>query len=191
MGRRVAVFSSTSQPANQPASQPASQPTAYLTKYSKWNILGTACWIFLRVGGERVGTVRDVALTMRLSASYVLMGRGVRSVLQRSNLLETAGCDTQDCLPCKHGRGEGGNCEGCGINYEIECQICPDGERSVYIGETSRNLYTRSSEHVSRYRGGKMTSFMFKHQQNAHQGEQAMYSRGDQKTQQFLSKLAL
>ena len=99
----------------------------------------------------------------------------MRSVLQRSNPLETAGCDTQDCLPCKHGRGEGGNCAGCGINYEIECQLCPEEEKSVYIGETSRNLYTRSSEHMSSYRGGKVTSFMFKHQENAHPGEQAVY----------------
>jgi hypothetical protein len=29
------------------------------------------------MAGERVGTVRGVALTMRLSASYVLMGRRV------------------------------------------------------------------------------------------------------------------
>ena len=71
--------------------------------------------------------------------------------------------------------GEGGNCEECGINYEIECQLCPEEERSVYIGETSRNLYTRSNEHVASYRGGKMTSFMFKHQDSAHQGEQASY----------------
>ena len=102
-------------------------------------------------------------------------GLSMRSVLQRSNPLETAGCDTQDCLPCKHGRGEGGNCAGCGINYEIECQLCPEEEKSVYIGETSRNLYTRSSEHMSSYRGGKVTSFMFKHQENAHPGEQAVY----------------
>ena len=50
-------------------------------------------------------------------------GLSMRSVLQRSNPLETAGCDTQDCLPCKHGRGEGGNCEGCGFNYEINYEI--------------------------------------------------------------------
>ena len=28
---------------------------------------------------------------------------------------------------------------------------------------------------MSRYRGGKMASFMFKHQENAHPGEQAVY----------------
>ena len=46
---------------------------------------------------------------------------------------------------------------------------------SVYIGESSRNMFTRSQEHVSRYGEGKMTSFMFKHQNIEHQGEQAKY----------------
>ena len=37
------------------------------------------------------------------------------------------------------------------------------------IGESSRNLYTRSREHVSRYQAGKNTSFMAKHQTIANQ----------------------
>ena len=45
----------------------------------------------------------------------------------------------------------------------------------MYIGESSRNLYTRSLEHLSKYRGGKLTSFMVKHQNNEHQGEVALY----------------
>ena len=32
-------------------------------------------------------------------------GLSLRSVIQRSNPLETAGCDSPDCLPCKPGRG--------------------------------------------------------------------------------------
>ena len=32
-------------------------------------------------------------------------GLSMRSVLQRSNPLQTAGCDSTDCLPCKPGRG--------------------------------------------------------------------------------------
>ena len=102
-------------------------------------------------------------------------GLSLRSVIQRSNPLETPGCDSPDCLPCKPGRGEGGNCEGCGVNYEIECQLCPQGDRSKYVGETSRNLYTRSKEHESRYRAGTVTSFMVKHQTNAHQGIESDY----------------
>ena len=53
-------------------------------------------------------------------------GLSMRSVLQRSNPLQTAGCDSPECLPCEHGRGEGRNYEGCSVNYEIECQLCPE-----------------------------------------------------------------
>ena len=102
-------------------------------------------------------------------------GHSMRRVLQVSNPLESAGCDSPDCLPCKDGRGEGGNCRGCGTNYEIECQLCPDDQKSKYIGESSRNIYTRSKEHVSRYRAGKVTSFMAKHQTTAHQGQEGNY----------------
>ena len=91
-------------------------------------------------------------------------GLSMRRVLQRSNPLETSGCDSTDCLPCQYGRGEGGSCRGCGVNYELECQLCPVGERSKYVGETSRNLYTRSKEHLARYQAGASTSFMHKHQ---------------------------
>jgi hypothetical protein len=102
-------------------------------------------------------------------------GISMRRVLQRSNPLETPGCESQDCLPCQNGRGEGGSCRGCGINYEVECQLCPEGERSLYIGETSRNLFTRSKEHLAMYRTGTSSSFMLKHQDSAHHGEEGDY----------------
>ena len=99
-------------------------------------------------------------------------GISVKSILQKSNPLETAGCDLEDCLPCKPGRGEGGQCEGCGINYEIECQLCPDGERGVYIGESSRNMYTRSKEHLTSFNSKLQSSFILNHQNSKHMGEE-------------------
>ena len=53
---------------------------------------------------------------------------------------------------------------GCGVNYEIECQLCPDENKSLYIGETSRNFYTISKENLSRYRAGTPTAFMINDQ---------------------------
>ena len=102
-------------------------------------------------------------------------GLSMKSILQKSNPLKNVGCDEADCLPCKPGRGEGGNCEGGGINYELECELCPDNEKSVYIGESSRNLSTRSKEHLYSYRAGLNTSFMAKHQQSAHGGEEPTF----------------
>ena len=57
----------------------------------------------------------------------------------------------------------------------MECQLCPDGDRSLYIGETSRNLFTRSKEHLTRYSAGTCSFFMLKHQDNAHHGEEGDY----------------
>ena len=34
-------------------------------------------------------------------------GLSIRSVLQKSNPLQTIGCDSDDCLPCAHSRGRG------------------------------------------------------------------------------------
>ena len=53
--------------------------------------------------------------------------------------------------------------------------MCPDNEKSVYIGESSRNLSTRSKEHLYSYRAGLNTSFMAKHQQSAHGGEEPTF----------------
>ena len=97
-------------------------------------------------------------------------------MLQKSNPTATAGCSNEDCLPCMTGRGDGGNCRSCSINYQLECQLCPDGERSQYHGETSRNLFTRCREHVNRYQNRNRNSFMQKHQVEKHQGLEGHYT---------------
>ena len=113
----------------------------------------------------------------------------MRSILQKSSPLKNIGCDSHDCLPCKDGRGAGGDCEGGWVNYELECQLCPDDSKSVYIGESSRNLCTRSKEHLSRYRGGNNNSFIKKHQESKHRGQEPVYrARVTAKTRDCLSR---
>ena len=97
-------------------------------------------------------------------------GSTVQSRVQQSNPLGTPGCGDAGCIACKPGRGEGGDCRGCGINYQFECQLCPDGQKSLYLGESSRNLYTRGAEHMDKFRNGHQDSFMRKHQSRMHQG---------------------
>ena len=84
-------------------------------------------------------------------------GRTIKSELQRSNPTATPGCGEHDCIVCKLGRGRGGNCRRNNVNYTIECNLCPEESRPIYIGETSRNLYSRGKEHMShgRRRGNK------------------------------------
>ena len=103
-------------------------------------------------------------------------GRSMKREFQRSNPMETAGCDDVNCLPCKTGRGSGGRCLSSGVNYAVECQLCPAGARSLYLGETSRNLYTRCLEHEEMKRSGSDKSFMLKHQTREHQGEAGQYT---------------
>ena len=116
-------------------------------------------------------------------------GLSMRAILQKSNPLQNIGCENADCLPCKEGRGVGGDCEGGGVNYELECLLCPDNRKSVYIGESSRNLYTRSKEHLSRYRQGNISSFISKHQESEHRGQEPDYkARVTARTRDCLSR---
>ena len=100
-------------------------------------------------------------------------GQTLKRKLQRSNPTRTPGCDDEDCIGCAIERGAGGDCRKNNINYSIECQLCPEGSRPLYVGETSRNLYTRGKEHVgsSRRRDGDTESgFMRRHMEEAHDG---------------------
>ena len=99
-------------------------------------------------------------------------GLSLKAVLQKSNPLGTAGCESPTCLPCKHGKGVGGNCRGCGVNYKIQCQLCP----AVYIGESSRNLFTRCQEHLNTFKSEGANSFMKKHQDQDHRGVEPVYT---------------
>ena len=60
--------------------------------------------------------------------------------------------------------------------YEVECNQCPGDAKSVYVGESSRNLYTRGSEHAKKYEIGKENSFLTNHQVEKHHGAVAKYS---------------
>ena len=99
-------------------------------------------------------------------------GKTLKRELQKSNPIATPGCDAEDCIACNAKRGEGGNCRKNNVNYEIECQLCPEGSRPVYIGETSRNLYTRAKEHMSsEHRKGaeeSESSFVRRHMEQHH-----------------------
>ena len=104
-------------------------------------------------------------------------GRTLKSELQRSNPTATPGCDKEDCLGCNVERGKGGKCHKNNVNYEIECHLCPEGNRPVYIGETSRNLYTRCKEHIGSensqrndHNEDNESSFVRKHMETSHAG---------------------
>ena len=126
------------------------------------------------LNSELANLLREVAVRENeAGVNFMVLetgGRAVQSVLQKSNPTATPGCTDNECVACRGGRGEGGNCRLSNINYEFECQLCPDDRKSKYLGETARNLFARGKEHEGRYRNGGKKSFMQKHQRKEHQG---------------------
>ena len=51
--------------------------------------------------------------------------------------------------------------------------MCPEEEKSVYIGETARNLYTRTQEHED---NKDEDSFMNKHMKECHEGKERKFT---------------
>ena len=102
-------------------------------------------------------------------------GRMVKNIMQKSNPTATPGCTDANCLACKDGRGQGGPCRKGNIQYEVACHLCPDEDRGMYLGETSRNLFTRGEEHLRNYEKGSEESFMRRHQEEEHPGQPADY----------------
>ena len=109
-------------------------------------------------------------------ASQDRLRKTVESALKRANPTETIGCRDRRCVGCRDEAGAGGNCRKSNINYEMECQLCPPGQRAKYIGESSRNLFSRGQEHESKYRNRKKGSFMLKHQVKEHNGAAGLYA---------------
>ena len=130
--------------------------------------------------GELAKLLRDVAEREAEAGVWFKVlesgGTAMKSTLQTSNPTATLGCTDPGCIACRHGRGDGGDCTRSNITYEVECQQCPDGEKSKYTGESSRNLFTRGIEHENNYQNRSHKSFMLKHQERMHQGAAGHYT---------------
>ena len=83
---------------------------------------------------------------------------------------------------CKDERKAG--CRQSNICYEMDCKECSrtaeqtnrPKDKTVYIGETSRNLYTRGVEHMYKYRTNHSDSFMARHQEEHHSSQPADFT---------------
>ena len=126
-------------------------------------------------GGELAKRMRRIAEKEKKEGIHFniveMGGKTLKSQLQKSNPTATPGCDKEDCLPCSKGRGKGGKCHASNVNYKIECLDCPERQRPVYHGETSKNLYTRAAQHLNMRKQDE--SFMRKHEIEAHEGRTA------------------
>ena len=112
--------------------------------------------------GELAKLLRDMAETeSEAGFKFKIVengGRTIKSHFQKSNPTSSPGCDNDDCLACQDGRGKGGSCLRSNVQYELSCNQCPEDDKCIYIGETSRNLYTRAKEHIGKYRSQSKNS---------------------------------
>ena len=70
-------------------------------------------------------------------------GTNLKRRIQKSDPFKNKKCqDAAECMVC-NSENSGGRCRSEGVTYEMRCNGC--GEK--YIGETSRNAYTRGAEH--------------------------------------------
>ena len=123
-------------------------------------------------GGELAKKYQEVVFKNPGPVKIKIMGKGgtqVKHIIQKNNPNKTKGCNSLDCLACKHGRGKGGECRRNNVGYELLCDFC-GGENTCYVSETGQNVYTRGLKHMANYRGKITDSPLWKHSQMEHGG---------------------
>ena len=138
-----------------------------------WAQLGKECTPVNQIpGGELAKKFQKVVEENPGPVKVKIQEQGgvpVKTKIQRNNPGRTKGCDSKDCLTCKHGRGKGGDCRRNGVGHELACDLC--GEKNVcYVGETGQNAYTRGLKHTANYKGKLSDSPLWKHAQMTHSG---------------------
>ena len=103
-------------------------------------------------------------------------GKTIQRSVQRSNPTASDHCKRGDCVACGQGASPVGSCRKSNVLYQFTCQLCPEDNQAVYLGETARNLYTRGKEHKRNYTKEEAESFMYKHQKDRHHGTEANFT---------------
>ena len=113
-------------------------------------------------------------------------GASLGSKFPQASLWDDQECGRSSCITCHQGGEKKVPCTRKSLVYENICVTCNPGARgkdevknndpdtpSIYVGETSRTIQERLSEHWAAFRGGpkaKEGSHIFKHQQLHHGG---------------------
>ena len=94
-------------------------------------------------------------------------GRTLSRMFQSSNPTASDKCGKQNCYMDNQIEGRS-QCHKNNIIYEWVCRKCD----AKYVGETSRNFYSRSLEHIDKLMSKSDESFIFNHQRECHQGQE-------------------
>ena len=93
-------------------------------------------------------------------------GTILKNILQKSRPLGEIKCEKQDeCMVCKH--KSKGDCRKENVTYEISCSKC----EKVYIGETSKNAFTRGKQHTRQLQTKDKQSVLYRHLEQDHKEE--------------------
>ena len=104
-------------------------------------------------GGELARRLRKICdAEATAGIKFRIAERGgitIERQLQKSNPTMSDQCGRAECGPCLQPGGNGGKkrCHTNSVVYEYVCQY--EGCDAKYTGETSKNLFTRNSEHAS------------------------------------------
>ena len=124
-------------------------------------------------GSELANMLRPIAESQSKETGIKLRivekgGPTIGKMLQRPNPSASEGCGKEECRMCTQ-PGGGKLCHKMNSVYKYECNL--DGHS--YIGETSRNFFSRNQEHETNYFNQKPESFINNHQIEMHGGAQA------------------
>ena len=109
-------------------------------------------------------------------------GGKITQDLARNNPFPRENCSRPDCPLAASGAKCREQCHGEGVVYAAECNRCnqPGDRKYVYIGESSRTIYVRTSQHRRDYRraerqgleaGNECSSWMWDHKLEAHSND--------------------
>ena len=108
-------------------------------------------------------------------------GVQLKHIITRSSPMESDMCENQGCPVCESGKGKRKQCikstQG-GAGYTIKCRGCSsnNNKTAVYHGETSRTLYSRTTEHAKGHKNRTEGNPLVKHEEQTHNGEQQQYN---------------
>ena len=134
--------------------------------------------------------MREIAESERDSGiRFKIVEKGgitIEKMLQKSNPTASGKCGKPNCV--MDNQPEGGKlCHKSNIMYEWRCELCD----SSYIGETSRNFFSRSLEHMDKAQNKSDDSFISNHQKECQNESQPKFKTKSSKVFKipFLDKL--
>ena len=122
-------------------------------------------------GGELKKKYQEVIGAAEVKIAVVeVPGTTMKRKLQKSDPFKKPKCEKEEnCLVCSG--SDRGRCRDEGVTYEVKCLECG----GKYVGETSRNAFTRGTEHRTGIHRRDKESTLYNHCIEEHDGKIAKF----------------